>query len=279
MTGSMGRHELWHQLMSRASAASLEAGSAFPTPRAEVLSIDKSVRARSNRTKPLANAKAHVGCVHVLNVDIKDFFPSITADRVHRVFESLGYSATVSNSLTELVTFGGTLPQGAPTSPMIANLIFADLDAQLKQLAEGSGLIYTRYADDLTFSSKGKIDADFPDRVKILLAPHGFELNEKKTRFMGLNQVKEVTGIVVGEHSIALRREYLNSVRGWLNRICTDPSKFSDALPRVRGTVEFIKQVGGRGSSPVIAIGERAIAVLQKPKLAGDLPPPTVSPS
>lgn len=205
------------------------------------------------------NAREHVGCKYVLNVDIKDFFGSITVAQVERVFLYLGYSAEVARGLADLTTFNGRLPQGAPTSPMLANLVFSECDTKLKGLAEKYDLKYTRYADDLTFSSGKWIDDVVVEAVADAISGSGFLLNKKKTKFMGPGQSREVTGLIVGENEVSLSRDYLNSARGWFFSLLTKPDQHKDSVGRLRGTIELIKQVGGRGSVQLLELGAQAM--------------------
>ena len=112
------------------------------------------------------NATYHIGAAHILNVDIKQFFPSISADKIKIVFGSLGYSEEVSTMLAELCCLDERLPQGAPTSPALANMVLRELDEELSLLAAQYGRKYTRYADDLTFSSQERIEEEFLGFVK-----------------------------------------------------------------------------------------------------------------
>ncbi len=103
------------------------------------------------------NADYHAGQSHILNVDIENFFPSIGFTQVAQVFAAFGYSRPVCEFLARLCCFNETLPQGAPTSPAIANLVARDLDKDLLNYARTHELKYSRYADDLTFSSTARI--------------------------------------------------------------------------------------------------------------------------
>lgn len=109
----------------------------------------------------VTNARPHIGAAVVVNFDLKDFFPSISYPRVKGLFKSLGYSKSASGIFALLctVTFKNRqsyLPQGAPSSPAITNLICCRLDKRLVQIAEELGFVYTRYADDLTFSASSE---------------------------------------------------------------------------------------------------------------------------
>jgi retron-type reverse transcriptase len=100
----------------------------------------------------VTNARRHVGRAVVLRFDVQDFFPSTSARRVEKYFRAIGWNREAARLLSGLCTWEGALPQGAPTSPRLSNLLNYRLDARLSGLAARSEAIYTRYADDLTFS-------------------------------------------------------------------------------------------------------------------------------
>nr|WP_250953794.1 reverse transcriptase domain-containing protein [Escherichia coli] len=102
----------------------------------------------------LNNATPHIGANFILNIDLEDFFPSLTANKVFGVFHSLGYNRLISSVLTKICCYKNLLPQGAPSSPKLANLICSKLDYRIQGYAGSRGLIYTRYADDLTLSAQ-----------------------------------------------------------------------------------------------------------------------------
>lgn len=149
------------------------------------------VKGRSART----NAEAHLNKKHVLTVDIKDFFGSIGPELVRKVFRDLGANDEIAELLTILCTFENGLPQGVHTSPVISNLAFREVDVVLADLAEKNGCTYTRYVDDLTFSSDDPIE--FYEDIKTTMGEFGFTLNEKKTRFQKRGYYQYVTGLSV----------------------------------------------------------------------------------
>lgn len=144
------------------------------------------------------NARFHCNQKMVLKLDIKDFFGSIKSPRIYKLFRGLGYCDTVSFMLTELCTHRRALPQGAPTSPALSNLIARRIDKRLSAYALKLGIRYTRYADDITFS--GEFDCNLLIRfTKRVLSENGFVLNEDKTNLMLPHKRQEVTGIVVNK--------------------------------------------------------------------------------
>jgi len=154
---------------------------------------------RSKRSTS-SNAAPHVGQAMVINLDLRDFFPTITAARVAGLFAQLDLpGGTMGRAfLVDAVTFRGRLPQGAPTSPGIANLICRRLDSQLSGLARHAGAEYTRYADDLTFSGPVAIASCLPT-VRRIVAEEGFALADEKTRLMRRGVRQDVTGLTVND--------------------------------------------------------------------------------
>lgn len=158
------------------------------------------------------NASYHVGKKCVINLDIKDFFPSINQKRVFRIFYYYGYSNEISYWLSKLCTYKNKLPQGSPTSPYISNIVCLKLDRRLSELAKRFNADYTRYADDITFSSKNDITAILPI-VKDVLKEEGFEINEKKTRILFSHQKQEVTGLLVGGDKVHIEKKYIKKLK------------------------------------------------------------------
>lgn len=168
----------------------------------------------------LTNARSHTGKDVVVNADLKDFFPSITFPRVRGIFQQLGYSPAVATVLALLCTecprrtvaYDGqtfhvaqgprALPQGACTSPALSNLCARKLDLRFAALAARHGWTYTRYADDLTFSTRGeaaKATALILSRLHNIVKDEHFEVNEAKTRIQRRNAQQSVTGVVVND--------------------------------------------------------------------------------
>ncbi|MEJ5025481.1 retron St85 family RNA-directed DNA polymerase [Brucella anthropi] len=185
----------------------------------------------------IKNAQYHYGANHILNVDIQHFFPSITQAQVVSVFEEIGYGKDVSRYLAELCCFRERVPQGAPTSPAIANLVLAALDKELTIIAENANCRYSRYADDLSFSSTELIDARFLNEITNAVAQAGFTLKKTKTRFAGKGERMEVTGVVINE-VIQPTRDWRKKVRAKLHRL--------SAISRlVRADVNFLYGIRG----------------------------------
>lgn len=166
----------------------------------------------------LTNAGPHTGQAIVIRMDLVDFFDSTSEGRVRRMYRVLGWDPETAALLTRLTTDDGSLPQGAPTSPRLANLVNVRLDARLARLAEALGARYTRYADDLTFSfaeaDHGAV-ADLLAATKKIVHQQGYVLHlDRKLQIRRRHHRQMVTGLVVNDH-VALpraRRRWLRAV-------------------------------------------------------------------
>ena len=189
-------------------------------------------------TSILENAAPHQGANYVLTLDLEDFFPSITASKVFGVFSSVGYSKKISSLLTNLCVFKGRLPQGAPTSPKLANLVCAKLDARIHGYAGPKGIVYTRYADDITLSAQSvqKIQKA-KDFVGTIIADEGLKINRSKTKLCGTKRQKKITGLVVSQSNVGIGREKLREIRAKIHHLFTDKS---NDYSHVNGYLAFI---------------------------------------
>jgi len=156
--------------------------------------IHGGVKKRSNIT----NAKPHQGKKYQFTTDLKDFYPSISAKKVYDTFISLKFSTHFAHWLTKLTTWKNSVPQGAPTSTHIANLVFLKADCALICLCNQNNITYTRYIDDLTFSSQQDFSHLISDILQIIMESN-FKLSYRKTKYKG-NQT--ITGIDVFLHKI-----------------------------------------------------------------------------
>jgi retron-type reverse transcriptase len=169
----------------------------------------------------VTHAKHHTGKKYVYTIDIKDFFPSITRNRVFGMLQAYPINASqpVARYLANLTCHNGSLPQGAPTSPILSNLLCRRLDSRLFKWARQNGYTYSRYADDLTFSTNND---SFPDSdiafIDDIIQDEGFEVNEEKRRLQPYYRRQMVTGLVVNE-KVNLPREKLRGLRALLRNI------------------------------------------------------------
>ena len=145
------------------------------------------------------NVRFHKRQKIVLSLDIHDFFGHISDYMVFQVFIGIGYRTDVAMMLTELCCLDHKLPQGAPTSACLSNIVMKKFDSAVSGYTKELSIRYTRYADDMTFS--GDFDTDeLVGIVKKQLRPYGMTLNSDKTRIRRSGQRQEVTGIVVNDH-------------------------------------------------------------------------------
>jgi RNA-directed DNA polymerase len=146
-----------------------------------------------------SNALKHMHAQWVYQIDLKDFFHQVSKARLLTLFEKeFKFSSEIAQLLALLTTKHQRLPMGAPTSPVLSNLVSLSLDAELYQLATQHHGIYTRYADDLTFSFQSTIPIDFEYFVDLILVQERFEVNLEKTRLLPITSNPEVTGLVLG---------------------------------------------------------------------------------
>ncbi len=166
-----------------------------PSPHAKAYRLGYSIK---------DNAKFHRKQKTVLTMDIENYFGTIDYRMVFTLFKNLGYSKFISTILSNLCIMDNCLPQGAPTSAMLSNLVTKKIDDDIVYYAKKHKIRYTRYADDLTFSGDIKEDKLIKFVNKILKS-YGFIVNENKTRTRYQSQQQEVTGIVVNEKLQAAR--------------------------------------------------------------------------
>ena len=157
--------------------------------------IQGGVKGRDN----ISNANYHKGNKYFFTTDLINFFPSIKYKDVYAMFIKFGFSQDVSSKLTKLTTFNYSVPQGIPTSTFIANLVTLSADNSFLKLCKIHELKYTRFVDDLSFSSKRDFKELVPEIMKII-SESEFRVNHKKTHYkIG---PKDITGIIVKNNSV-----------------------------------------------------------------------------
>lgn len=167
----------------------------------------------------VSNATIHVGKKFILNIDLKDFFPSIHYGRLKAVLQLKPFELKpeFAQIFANFCCLDSKLPQGAPTSPVLTNIVCQRLDSKLVSFAKEHHCYYTRYADDLTFSSdKIKFEQEFLKKLEEIIISEGFMINDKKTRIQKNTFRQEVTGVIVNK-KLNLCREYVRNIRAILN--------------------------------------------------------------
>lgn len=212
-------------------------------------------------TNIITCASLHIKKRLILNIDLKNFFPSITAQRVYGLFmNQYNLNKEVSRILTRICCYGSILPQGAPTSPIISNMICSRLDRKIRKYCSQNSISYTRYADDLSFSThKKKLPESFEMKIKEIIESEGFEVNPNKSRLLVRENKLEVVGLTVNK-KVNISRKYIRNIRAilhsWeiegiqvaarklgkiLNRNTNNPQKMF--LQVLKGRIDFIGNV------------------------------------
>ncbi|MDA9470913.1 reverse transcriptase domain-containing protein [Enterococcus sp. 5H] len=251
----------------------------------------------------VSNANSHLMSKTILNIDLKDFFPSIHQKRVYGVFRYyFKKNNLVSGVLTELCTYEECLPQGAPTSPVLSNIICRNLDVSFRNVCRRYNCIYTRYVDDITISTKKSI---IPEQIGIqkeeyfeldadlvsIIEKEGFILNHKKTRLQTSRERQVVTGIKVNE-KLNVNRNYVLSIRAMLHnfevldRKAAKEKFYKHYKPHdkrtgnsrlepeevIRGMINYVAQIKGK-TDPVVQKFIQKFNALEKPDKIKNISP------
>ncbi len=236
----------------------------------------------------VSNASPHLQPDLLVNLDLKDFFPTVSYKRIKGVFRSLGYSEKFASifglictepDITEVEMDGRTyyiasgerhLPQGAPTSPLLTNILCRRLDVRLKGLAKKYGFTYTRYADDLSFSARGEGKENLTKllgNVRRIIKDEGFVTHPEKLRVMRKGSRQEVTGVVVNQKPNVCRKKVRN-FKALLFQIEKDGIKDKtwqgsgdNLLATIKGYAHYIAMVNPELGKPLVA---RVEAILKQ---------------
>lgn len=219
----------------------------------------------------------------LINIDIEDFFPTITFKRVLGMFKSFGYSGYISSLLAMLCTYceriaieikgkikyvkttDRILPQGSPASPMITNIICRKLDRRLNGLANKFGYKYTRYADDMSFSIAHSPDGNegkFYGLVVKILHDEGFKVNIMKTRFLRKNNRQAVTGIVLNNSEIGVSKKWLKNFRATIHnsrKLKASGELSEKAKHEISGMMSWLKSVNAPKYNNIILKAQEVI--------------------
>ena len=196
---------------------------------------------------------------YILNIDLKDFFDSFNFGRVRGFFikdRDFAVSPEIATVIAQIACYQGKLPQGAPSSPIITNLITRILDYRIVKIAKKYRFTYSRYADDMTFSTNRELNSNklraskeldnFLTELEEVIISSGFEINPKKTRLSNNMQRQEVTGLVVNK-KINVKREYVKNTRAMAFQLYKDGAFEIDKKPgtlnQLTGRFAFIFQI------------------------------------
>lgn len=159
------------------------------------------------------HVSSHVSQPYLLKLDLAEFFPSISTQRIAYLLASNGYQGALATTIAHLLTLDGSLPQGAPSSPSMSNVVMREVDGLLRGFSLSRGLKYTRYADDLAFSGESVTDVDLR-RIEAILESNGFRLNPRKTKLFRPNMNgRLLTGLVINGDVVRVPRSTRRKIK------------------------------------------------------------------
>lgn len=190
-------------------------------------------------------AAVHTNALWIYSIDIRDFFPTTTKTLVNQSLRRLGYQEIGAEIISSLVCLENALPQGAPTSPVLSNLCFQDVDSKLIKISQTYATRLSRYADDIVFSGVKEPPAEFFDAVNNVLHDTPWRVAENKTEFASLPKRLKVHGLLVHGDVVRLTKGYRNRIRALrhlqsVNKL--DPDNLSTAL----GHLNYANQIDTR---------------------------------
>lgn len=216
--------------------------------------IDNKISHGFEKNKSIiTNAAVHRDNKYILSIDIKDFFDSIHFGRVRGFFNKnieFNLPLDMATVMAQLVCYKGVLPQGAPTSPIVSNLICNILDIRILNLVKKYRMNYTRYADDMTFSTNDRCIVDNYDgileEIANELGKFGLHINDKKTRLIYKDSRQEVTGLVVNK-IINVNRHYCKKTRAMAENLYRKGSFYigdeEGSIKQLEGRFAYINQL------------------------------------
>jgi RNA-directed DNA polymerase len=188
------------------------------------------------------NARLHLGARCLVTIDIKSFFPSVTPHQVRSVFRKvLNCSPQISYLLTGLTTYRGRLPQGTPTSPLLANLVLSSFDGEIRSACSKNGIRYSTWIDDLAFSGDSVSEIIGP--VVAILMRSGFRVRHQKIKYMGTADRKVLNNLALGRF-ITVQKEYRSRIRAGIHNLKRGRVQAHDAPAYVRsllGNIGYLR--------------------------------------
>ncbi len=238
----------------------------------------------------ITGAKVHKTCPCLLiNIDLENFFPTITYERVRGLFQSFGYSGYIASLLAMICTYceripleikgetkyiktsGRILPQGSPASPMITNIICRQMDKRINGLCQKLGLTYTRYADDMSFSYNGGTDnfniGGFLNSINKIIEEEGFHINKEKTHVLRKNNRQYITGIVINNEEIGVPRKWVKILKASIHNAqklkhSGRPVPYATQL-EISGKIAWLRSVNEKRYQKIIQNGTELLKELK----------------
>jgi retron-type reverse transcriptase len=209
------------------------------------IQVSPSCKGFRKGSSTLDNALPHIGANTILNLDLKDFFPTVNAKQVYNVFKTIGYNKLVATVFTNICTYKEMLPQGSPCSPMLANLTAWTLDLRIQGYVGKRGISYTRYADDLSFSglNPSKVVKIIP-MIKTIIDDEKFIVNNKKTRIASSAKAKIVTGLIVNEDNVGIGKQKYKDLRAKIHHLTLPTEQYNEKLlNHIGGWLSYLNSV------------------------------------
>ena len=198
---------------------------------------------RNGKGCPLVRcAERHRNNLYILKMDLRDFYPSISREKIYIQFLELGYNTYASNLLTNLCTLEKKLPQGAVTSPFLANLVCYRLDIKIAGYCNKRDITYTRYADDLTFSGDNRdMLKKIYGMIKKIAEEEGFIVNQKKTQFLSPKVHKKIVGVTVNDGILKASKLIKRKIRAMIHyQVVTGNYSCND---QIRGYIAYVNSI------------------------------------
>lgn len=206
--------------------------------------MDSSVKACVKGGSPLKNAAVHVNQRNLARVDVKKCFPSITNKMVFRLLGQIGFGPKPASLLTQLVTWHGHLPQGAPTSDMLANLYLAPIDRRVNEIAAKRGLRNSRCMDDIAVSGSG-LTREAMEEIIAAIRSLGLAVRHKKTKNAGARSPHELTGYeVTGRCGPKVSKKKIQEIRTSVYRVVLAHGRgenIDERLRSIRGSLSYLR--------------------------------------
>ena len=230
----------------------------------------------------LTGAKVHHTNPDLLiNIDLENFFPTITFERVRGLYQSFGYSGYIASLLAMICTYcermpleikgeikyiktsDRILPQGSPASPMITNIICKKLDKRINGLCKKLGITYTRYADDMSFSYMGNTNnlaiGSFLNSIHKIIEEEGFHMQKEKTHILRKNNRQYITGIVINNEEIGVPKKWVKILKASIHNAQklkdSGGSVSSKTIHEISGKIAWLKSVNAKRYEKIINQG------------------------
>lgn len=230
----------------------------------------------------LTSAKAHSTSPDLLiNIDLENFFPTITFERVRGLYQSFGYSGYIASLLAMICTYcermpleikgeikyiktsDRILPQGSPASPMITNIICRNIDKRINGLCEKLGVTYTRYADDMSFSYTGNTDefaiGSFLNSINKIIEAEGFHMKKEKTHILRKSNRQYITGIVINNEEIGVPKKWVKILKASIHNAqklkASGGSVSNKTIYEISGKIAWLKSVNAKRYQKIINEG------------------------